>query len=1705
MKSIGLMIHVSFALIALVGGGAHAADYVWLEGESAADAVAMEAVNVRPMVFEDYVSGGKVLDMDGKLPGAGLTLSYDFNTQAGPQELWVRIGYDFDRSPFSWRLDQGTWVDVPPLTPTSNLQWVGGNGKYILGWLKLGVPEMKAGAHNLQLRWRGESALGLVDCIYVGPRGFVPNYGYRPDQEFAGEIGHQAAQHAYDLRVAPADGRIDTRLDGPWQVAPWDTTFVSEEERLRGDLELPDLEALHWYGMAVPGNIKGDQRLERAHRAIMRTRFRVPEGQEDRGYFIDLQRFCMVASVFVNGEHCGWSKNAWTAWQCDISNAVKAGENELCIVFKDGVYAYYGAKWAFTKKEEVEAQREMYAKLGNRMFWSLPFPFGNGPGIIDMPIDRDKRHGILEPLSIVSVPGDVYVTDAFCKTSVTENRLDLELEVLNSRDRAVDAKVTLEVVPWNGGEGGAVLASLSVEKTTIEPGAKALLEPSMSWQNPRLWWPDDPYLHWLRATVEVDGRVVDVKYTRFGFREIDWSTHVFKINGVKWQMWADTNYGPNAEWLTDLSKRSGMNTFRLWRDGGWGGKTRREILDYFDETGMLVRTSGILDGQVMNYSTIFAVEGPDGQKAPNMPFFDNCREQMGAWVREERNHPCVYIWSIENEIVYIASNNSRSFDIVEPQMYESWVYIHENWDPTRPVMVDGGNCLRDESMPVNGAHYTEMMGSEVGDFPDAAYSREPFYNSVQRGAWPMTRGRPIMKGEVFFANGYGTEGFAWVGGPKSFINLAATRPARGRLARIFSEGWRWCEVSAWHFWVTDADREYYSAWQPVAVLCRQWNWTFGSGESVPRTLKVFNNTSKTDPIEVEWSFNVGDKRIAGGTRTFELGRGVDQEFDVEFDVPAVATRTLAQFTLVARRNGQEVFRDEKPAFVIKPAATDAPAVAADHLVVFDPKGIVTGHLASLGIAHIAVGKPQDIPDTADVVIVGPDAITEQGAADNRWFRLASEGKKVLVLDQEHPLRLQAVPTNAAVSDKTGRIGFIENANHPVFRGLEDADFFCWGNDHILYRNAYSKGTRGGRSLVQCDARLACSALIECPVNDGVLMLSQLAMRDTLASTGVAQQVFANMLSYLAAYERVYRDAVVVLPEDDRRSALLQEQMLASQNVPDPVQALAAAPGGIAIVDATPANLRRLADARDVVDSYCEAGGWLMLWGLTPEGLADYNRIVEREHAIRRFTMEKVMLPDQRDPLMDGLTLRDVVMDTGEKVFSWMSMKMPDGDAWSYVIDHLDVAPFAELPPLEQMGVDPQSSSVAVGFDHYPPNMFNGFTWDDSWRFIYAIHLQSGYKNKWTMKLPRKEPLDTFRALFSYDIPPLVRIWLDDDADPIVAQVDPERPLEVDLGGREAGRLTVEFAEPEAARKVIGIQNIWLNVLPPERYRATTSALLNIGVLMRCNRGKGGILLNQLNVLANEKNPVNADKKRNIVKTILGNLGARFGGGKVLVTGGDNISYDPVELADNVYNEFPNVLSTRGGDMSSVPTGSQKLGDVRWQIADFATSPVPGMIVIKGQRADALPVTGIPVNKKADALFFLHTLRPGREAANWRRAYERTLSDIQRGRGGVKVPEKPTVFGYVVHYEDGTTANIAVRLLEHVDDWQQRGEVADLTDARAAWVRAFDGGVSGVLYGMQWNNPQPDKAIKSIDLVPAADGADWGMPCLFAITAGREAK
>ena len=131
-----------------------------------------------------------------------------------------------------------------------------------------------------------------------------------------------------------------------------------------------------------------------------------------------------------------------------------------------------------------------------------------------------------------------------------------------------------------------------------------------------------------------------------------------------------------------------------------------------------------------------------------------------------------------------------------------------------------------------------------------------------------------------------------------------------------------------------------------------------------------------------------------------------------------------------------------------------------------------------------------------------------------------------------------MPGDLEVTDRVGRIAFPENLEHPIFKGLGTDDFFTWSGDHVVYRSVYKKASRGARSLLQCDEDLSCSAISECPIKDGLLLLCQAVVGSKLDSDPVARRLFDDMLDYCAAYKPAAKQTVVVLDKNDLRMKLL---------------------------------------------------------------------------------------------------------------------------------------------------------------------------------------------------------------------------------------------------------------------------------------------------------------------------------------------------------------------------------------------------------------------------------------------------------------------------------------------------------------------------------------------------------------------------------------
>ncbi len=127
------LIVLLLGLLMVASANAWAADFVWLEGEAPTSAN-VEAKG-QGWSNADYLSGGQWLIVQvahsdlAKLPKEGVLLGYDFTApSAGHYQIWDRIGYEFVRSPFDWRIDGGEWKTIKPTDFTTDCmdlsEWV---------------------------------------------------------------------------------------------------------------------------------------------------------------------------------------------------------------------------------------------------------------------------------------------------------------------------------------------------------------------------------------------------------------------------------------------------------------------------------------------------------------------------------------------------------------------------------------------------------------------------------------------------------------------------------------------------------------------------------------------------------------------------------------------------------------------------------------------------------------------------------------------------------------------------------------------------------------------------------------------------------------------------------------------------------------------------------------------------------------------------------------------------------------------------------------------------------------------------------------------------------------------------------------------------------------------------------------------------------------------------------------------------------------------------------------------------------------------------------------------------------------------------------------------------------------------------------------------------------------------------------------------
>ncbi|WAC49451.1 DUF4982 domain-containing protein [Asticcacaulis sp. SL142] len=444
-----------------------------------------------------------------------------------------------------------------------------------------------------------------------------------------------------------------------------------------------------------------------------RYRLNLKDADTSKVTRLNFEAVYMDADIWVNGTHAAKHRFGYSAFTVDLTGKVRAGDNIIAV-----------------RVNHVDPSSRWYA----------------GSGII-RPVN-------LEVLNCVHItPDSVFVTTPDLTEAAGVARVASTVKNCGNKNRSVEYAVKI-LAP-----DGSVVAQ-TTRSTSVPAHKDTSLEQNLTVTRPKMWSPDSPALYTLVQEVRIEGKVVDERRTRFGFRTVTMdAANGLRVNGkpilLKGGNIHHDNYMIGAAGSPDadrrkvvLMKAAGYNAVRSAHN-----PASQATLDAADELGMLVINEAFdawnNNKRPMDYARFFKEDWP---------------QDLTSLVISGRNHPSVIMWSIGNEIPEQGT----------PLGVETGRKLAEHvrkLDPTRPV-TQAVNAERDVGnaqfpvMDIAGYNYrAHFFAEDHKDYPERVmYTAE----STPKDAftyWRLVETMPWVIGDfVWTAVDYlGESGIGWMG------------------------------------------------------------------------------------------------------------------------------------------------------------------------------------------------------------------------------------------------------------------------------------------------------------------------------------------------------------------------------------------------------------------------------------------------------------------------------------------------------------------------------------------------------------------------------------------------------------------------------------------------------------------------------------------------------------------------------------------------------------------------------------------------------------------------------------------------------------------------------------------------------------------------------------------------------------------------------
>ena len=398
--------------------------------------------------------------------------------------------------------------------------------------------------------------------------------------------------------------------------------------------------------------------------------FEAPREWQGKKVFVDFDGVYMNSEVFVNGNSLGVRPYGYSSFRYDLTPYLKWGERNVLAVKVDN---------------STQPNSRWYSGSGiYRNVWLTvvePVHVGHWGTFVTTPEVTGEK-AVMEVRTMVKNDGQA------------GRRVGVVSTLLDARGRMVAGQSGFVDVP----AGGCSEASHTLIMTA-----------------PELWSTEHPYLYKVRTELKVDGRSVDTYYTTTGVRHFKFDARTgfwlngkhMKINGVCMHhdlgcLGAAVNVRAIKRQL-EILKEMGCTGIRCTHN-----PPAPELLDLCDRMGFVVMDEAFDMWRIHKTAYDYAC------------YFDRWHERdLADLVLRDRNHPCIFMWSVGNEVGEQWRNAGRDTLSVEdanillnfgrdesdlPRLEGTHVNtllaaklagLVRRYDPTRPVLTGNNSGGKD--------------------------------------------------------------------------------------------------------------------------------------------------------------------------------------------------------------------------------------------------------------------------------------------------------------------------------------------------------------------------------------------------------------------------------------------------------------------------------------------------------------------------------------------------------------------------------------------------------------------------------------------------------------------------------------------------------------------------------------------------------------------------------------------------------------------------------------------------------------------------------------------------------------------------------------------------------------------------------------------------------------------------------------------------